>query len=150
MRSKRNKRTKRCSEFTLNTVHIAALVVSLFIMLMAYWFLDSRCGAIAQDIGAAEKALAKLDGELERETMKWNEMKTPEKLELALKKHGLDMNNPAPEQVIKMLPNGKIAPRQLSVVRALRRNAGSVSRTVQDTTQQRALAPKRAARKVVR
>ena len=119
-------------------------------MLMAYWLLDSRCSVIGQEIGDAEKTLAKLDGELERETMKWNEMKTPEKLELALKKHGLDMNNPAPEQVIKMLPNGKIAPRQLSVVRALRRNAGSVSRTVQDTTQQRALAPKRAARKVVR
>ena len=147
---RRNKRTKRCSEFTLNTMHIAAIVLSLFIMLMAYWVLDSRCGAIGQEIGAAEKALAKLDGELERETMKWNEMKTPERLELALKKHGLNMNNPAPDQVIKMKPNGRVAPRQMSVVRAQRRNAGTVSRTVQDTTPQKALAPKRAARKVVR
>jgi hypothetical protein len=147
---RRNKRTKRCSEFTLNTMHIAAIVLSLFIMLMAYWVLDSRCGAIGQEIGAAEKALAKLDGELERETMKWNEMKTPERLELALKKHGLNMNNPAPDQVIKMMPNGRVAPRQMSVVRAQRRNAGTVSRTVQDTTPQKALAPKRAARKVVR
>ena len=147
---RRNKRTKRCSEFTLNTMHIAAIVLSLFIMLMAYWVLDSRCGAIGQEIGAAEKALAKLDGELERETMKWNEMKTPERLEIALKKHGLNMNNPAPDQVIKMMPNGKMAPRQISVVRAQRRNAGSVSRTVQDTTSQKALAPKRVARKVVR
>ena len=147
---RRNKRTKRCSEFTLNTMHIAAIVLSLFIMLMAYWVLDSRCGAIGQEIGAAEKALAKLDGELERETMKWNELKTPERLELALKKHGLNMNNPAPDQVIKMMPNGRVAPRQMSVVRAQRRNAGTVSRTVQDTTPQKALAPKRAARKVVR
>ncbi len=147
---RRNKRTKRCSEVTLKTMHIAAIVLSLFIMLMAYWVLDSRCGAIGQEIGAAEKALAKLDGELERETMKWNEMKTPERLELALKKHGLNMNNPAPDQVIKIVPNGRVAPRQMSVVRAQRRNAGTVSRTVQDTTPQKALAPKRAARKVVR
>ena len=147
---KRNKRTKRCSQFALNTVHLAALVVSGFIMLMAYWLLDSRCGAIGQEIGDAEKTLAKLDGELERETMKWNEMKTPERLELALKKHGLNMNNPSPDQVIKMMDGGRVAPRQISVVRAQRRNAGAVSRTAQDTTQPRGMAAKRPARKVVR
>ena len=149
-RNKRNKRTARYSLFTLNAMHLAAIVVSGFIMLMAYWLLDSRCGAIGQEIGDAEKTLAKLDGELERETMKWNEMKTPERLELALKKHGLNMNNPAPDQVIKMTADGRMAPRQMSVVRAQRRNAGTVSRTVQDTTPSRGMAVKRTARKVIR
>jgi len=146
---KRNRRIKRQSHFALNTMHFAALVVSGFIMLMAYWWLDTRCSAIAQEIGAAEKGLARLDAELERETMKWNEMKTPERLEIALRQHGLDMNNPAPEQVIKMLPGGGVAPRQMSVVRAQRRNRSEVSRMVQDTSSKRTIAGKRAG-KVVR
>ena len=147
---KRNRRIKRQSHFALNTMHLAALVVSAFIMLMAYWWLDTRCGAIAQEIGAAEKNLARLDSELERETMNWNGMTTPERLEEALAKHGLDMHNPAPEQVIKMRQDGKVAPRQMSVVRAQRRNSSEVSRTAQDTSVKRTLASKRAARKVVR
>jgi hypothetical protein len=147
---KRNRRVKRQSHFALNTMHLAALVVSAFIVLMAYWWLDTRCGAIAQDIGSAEKVLAKLDAELDREAMKWNELKTPERLEAALAQHGLDMHNPGPDQVIKMNADGKVAPRQMSVVRAQRRNGSPVSRTAQDTTSKREPSLKRSARRVVR
>ena len=147
---KRNRRIKRQSHFALNTMHLAALVVSAFIMLMAYWWLDTHCSAIAQEIGAAEKGLARLDAELERETMKWNEMKTPERLEMALAQHGLDMHNPAPEQVIKMRPDGRVAPRQMSVVRAQRRNGTEISRTAQNAPAKSVLASKRISRKVVR
>ncbi len=135
---KRNKRVKRQSHFALNTMHLAALVVSGFIMLMAYWWLDTRCSAIAQDIGAAERSLAKLDAELDRETMKWNEMTTPERLESALARHGLDMHNPGPDQVIKMREDGRLVPRQMSVMRAQRRYSSTLSRTAQDTRSRRA------------
>ena len=141
---------KKMSVVAANTMRFGAIVVFLFVMVILNLLASSSCTQLMKAKGEKERKLAQLDEARMRESTRWEEMKTPEKLELALKKHGLDMNNPAPEQVIKMLPNGKIAPRQLSVVRALRRNAGSVSRTVQDTTQQRALAPKRAARKVVR
>lgn len=134
---KRNRRVKRHSHFALNAMNIATLLITGVCMLMAYWWLDSRCVAIAHDIGKAEKSLAKLDSELERETMKWNEMKTPERLEAALSRHGLDMHNPGPDQVIKMRFDGHVAPRQMSVVRAQRRNRSAVSRTAQDSSSKR-------------
>ena len=131
-------------------MHFAVLLVSIFIMMMAYWWLDTRCGAIAQDIGSAEKTLAKLDADLERETVKWNELKTPERLESALSQHGLNMHNPAPEQVIKMDAEGRLIPGQMSVARAQRRNTGTLSRTVQDTATRRLVAPMRTTRRMVR
>lgn len=110
------------------------LLITGSIMIFAYWFFDFRCVTIANDIGKAEKKLRLLNSNLEREMMKWNEMKTPERLEAALAKHGLDMHNPRPDQVIKMGIDGDVAPRQMSVVRARRRNKSSVSRTAQDNS----------------
>jgi len=130
---KRNRRKKRYSRFTLNTMNLAMLIVTGVIVLMAYCWFDSRCGAIAQEIDAAERKLAQLDGELERETMRWNEMTTPERLESALARHGLDMHLPQADQVISVGANGKISPRQMSVVRAMRRNGGEVSRTAKNS-----------------
>lgn len=147
---KRNKRKKRYSQFTLNTMNLAVLMVTGVIVLMGYCWFDSRCGAIAQEIADSERRLSQLDGELERETMRWNEMTTPEKLEAALAKHGLDMHLPQPDQVINVKHDGRISPRQMSVVRAKRRNGGDISRTAQGVSPRRAITSRRSSGKAIR
>lgn len=129
--SRRNKHIKRYSDFARNTSCFVALGVLAFSLAMVYWWLDSGCRTAASRMGTAERELAHLDGELERETMHWNEMKTPERLETALRAHGLEMNLPHPDQVINVTADGHIPQRQMSVVRAMRRNSHALSRTVQ-------------------
>ena len=147
---KRNRRKKRYSMFTMSTAGFSMLILTFVIALMAYCLLDSRCVAIAQDIGTAERTLAQLDSELERETMRWNEMTTPERLEAALAKHGLDMHLPQPDQVINVKANGKISPRQMSVVRAKKRNGGELSRTAQNTAPRKQYASRRSSGRAIR
>lgn len=115
---KKNRRIKRHSRFTSGATGIAALIVSSFIMLMIYWSLDVRCTAILREIGKAESQMKALESELGRELSRWNEMKTPERLDEKVTRFGLAMANAQPDQVVRMMPNGRPAPGQMAVARA--------------------------------
>ena len=120
---RRNRRIRKHSRFTSGATVVAALIVSAFFMLMIYWSLDARCTSIQREIGVAEKKLKALESELGRETARWNELKTRERLDEKITRFGLAMQNPLPDQVIRMTASGKPAPGQMAVARAKARSS---------------------------
>ena len=68
-----------------------------------------------------ERELARLEDAHMRESTRWEEMKTPDRIERALLQHGLSMRPPRPEQTVRMTANGTPYPGQLSLARARQR-----------------------------
>ena len=118
---RRNKRIKKRSRFATSSMGVASLIVSGFIMLMIFFGMNSRCSSIAREIGKKEKELQRLEAELTRENTRWDEMKVPERLNIALARFGLEMSAPKEEQIVRMTGTGVPAPGQL----ALRRMQGA-------------------------
>lgn len=118
---RRNKRIKKRSRFATSSMGVASLIVSGFNMLMIFFGMNSRCSLIAREIGKKEKELQRLDAELTREKTRWDEMKVPERLSVALTKFGLSMSAPREDQIVRMTGIGVPAPGQL----ALRRMSGA-------------------------
>ena len=108
----------------------AGIVVLLVTLALGYWFMDSKCAMLSQEMRKHELKYAALENERVREESRWNEKKTPEKLEQAMLQHGIEMSYPTPEQVVRMDGSGVPLAGQLSVVRFQRnRNAsGPVAR----------------------
>ena len=99
---RRNKRIKKHSRFATSSMGVASLIVSGFIMLMIFFSINSRCSSISREIGKKEKELQKLEAELTREKTRWDEMKVPERLSIALTKFGLAMSAPREDQMVRM------------------------------------------------
>ena len=102
------------------------------------WLLPLGCGGL-MIMAAAAMALcfvsgfARLERDCQREVGSWEELKTPESLNRALIRHGLDMGAANPgEQVVNMTTAGLPAPGQTSVAR-LRARRGSIDRMVLNT-----------------
>ena len=76
-----------------------------------------------------EREIAKLDDALLRESTRWEGMQTPEKLEMALLRHGLSMSTPRADRIVRMMDNGLPRPGQLSVAKARSRNGTVVGST---------------------
>lgn len=115
---RRNRRVKKYSHFKVGATGVVALIVSLFMMTMIYWTLDSQCTSIMREIGEAEKRVKALDAEYGRENARWNRMKVRERLDETITRIGLVMQTPKPDQVVRMMPNGEPAPGQMAVARA--------------------------------
>ena len=113
-------------------VPAAGVIVLAASVALSYWFMDSKSAQLGQ-IRKYEQKYAALEGERVREESRWNEKKTPEKLERAMLQHGIMMTYPTPEQVVRMDMNGRPMPGQLALVRFQRsRNAGErVARSAQ-------------------
>ena len=124
---KRNKRVKKYSRCAVNSVNAGALLVLMFFAMMVYWAQDAHCNELSQEIGKAEKELKKLESDYEREVSSWDELKTPDNLRQALIRHGIDMVQTNPGQVINMNASGKPMPGQMSVAR-IRQRQGRVDR----------------------
>lgn len=122
---RKNRKVKRNSRFLTNSVGFVALVFSGFVMMMVYWWLDSGCTTIAEEIGKAEKSFMTLEQEAVREAARWNEMTTPEKLEEKLTRFGLEMNLARADQWVHMNADGRPQPGQISVARAKSRASGA-------------------------
>ena len=114
---KRNRKVKKYSRSTVNSVNTVALIVLSFFALMVYWSQDARCTALTQEIGRAEQELRRLDGDCQREASSWDELKSPGRLAQAFIRHGIDMGQANPEQVIHMGKGGLPEPGQMSVAR---------------------------------
>jgi hypothetical protein len=101
----------------------ASIIVLLVTLVLGYWFLDSKCAMLGQEIRKHERKFGMLEDERLREEARWNEKKTPEKLEQAMLQHGLAMTYPASEQVVKMDGRGVPVAGQQSLARFLRSRA---------------------------
>lgn len=131
---RRNKRIKKNSRFATSSMGIASLIVSAFIMLMIFFAMNSRCSAITRDIGQKEKELQRLESELTREKTRWDEMKVPERLKVALARFGLEMEIPREDQIIRMGRTGTPVPGQIAVARMRGASASSATASVRTGT----------------
>lgn len=134
---KNRKIPKKMSVMASNTMHFGAVIVVLFVMVIINLLASSSCQQQLKTIGEKERMLAKLEEERVRESARWEEMKTPEKLESALLRHGLAMRYPRPEQVVRMKADGKPYPGQLSVAKAYQRQGLSAQYAVNERSSAR-------------
>ena len=124
--------SKKLSAVATRTMHFGAVIVMLFVMVIIKLLASSSCQQLLKSIGEKERVLVKLEEERVRESARWEEMKTPEKLESALLHHGLAMRYPKPDQVVRMKANGRPYPGQLSVAKVRQRN-GLTTAAYQDS-----------------
>jgi len=118
---KNRKVSKRMSVNATITMRFAAVIVIFFVMVILNILSSSSCTQLMKEKGEKEREIAKLDEAKSRESTRWDEMCTPERIEKALIRHGLQMKPPRPEQAVVMLANGKPRPDQF-VLRKARSN----------------------------
>ena len=121
------KMPKKMSVMAGRSVPIGAVMVMAFAMVILNMLASSSCKQLEKTIREKERQLAKLEDEQRRESMRWEEMKTPRHLESALLGHGLAMKLPKTEQVVRMRADGRPYAGQLSVAKASQRNKEAVA-----------------------
>lgn len=107
------------------TSHLGAIIAVSFVMVILNLLASSSCQQLMKSIGEGKRTLAKLEEERQRQSSKWDRMKIPERIEMALLRHGLDMKPARPDQNIQMRSDGTPYPGQLSVAKAARRRAAT-------------------------
>ena len=105
-----------------NTMRFGAIIMFFFVMVILNLLSSQSCTQLQNRKGAMEQEIAKLDDALLRESTHWEGMQTPEKLEMALLRHGLSMSTPRADRIVRMMDNGLPRPGQLSVAKARSRN----------------------------
>ena len=122
------KMPKKMSVMAGRSVQIGAVMVMAFAMVILNMLASSSCKQLSKTISEKERQLAKLENDQKREQERWDEMKTPERLEAALLKHGLAMRYSKPEtQVVRMDKSGRPYSGQASVARATERSKAAQS-----------------------
>lgn len=120
---KNKKVSKKMSVIATNTMRFGAIIVFFFVMVIFNLLSSSSCTQLMNEKGQKERELAKLEESFRRESTRWEEMKTPEKVEAALFRLGLKMSTPRPDQQIRLDANGAPCPNQLALKRLRQRSA---------------------------
>jgi len=120
---------KKMSVVATNTMRFGAIIVFFFVMVILNLLASSSCTQLLKTKGDLERDLVKLEDSWMRESTRWEEMKTPERVEEALVRHGLLMLHPKPEQTVRMRADGIPFPAQMSLTRARQRGAMTPPRT---------------------
>lgn len=118
---KNRKMPKKMSVVAANTMRFGAILFVFFVMVILNRLASSNCSELKRAKGVLEAKLVKLEDSRQRESIRWEQMTTPDKLQLALTRNGLKMVMPHPEQSVRMRPNGTPVPGQLALNRAARR-----------------------------
>ena len=120
---KNRKRSKKMSVMASRSMHIGAVMVMFFVMVILNLLASSSCTQIMKSIGEKERTLAKLEDERMRESARWDAMKTADNIDRALLKFGLSMRYAKAEQIVRMDSAGRPKPGQLAVARARKNSA---------------------------
>ena len=123
MKRKNRRTTQRHSIVASTAIRSGAILVALFVMVIFNMLSSSRCTQLVSEKCKMERELAKLEDARTRESSRWEEMKTPDKIEAALVKHGLRMSLPRFDQIIRIRRDGTIPAGQIAVTRARQRGA---------------------------
>jgi hypothetical protein len=107
---------------------VGVIVMAVTVALI-YGFVDSKCVQLGQEIRKHEIKYTTLENERVREAARWDEKKTPEKLERAMLQHGLAMNYATAEQVVRMDADGRPVAGQISLAKH-QRNRSAIERVV--------------------
>lgn len=120
--AKNRKISKKMSVIAQGSTMLCAVIVMLFVMVVVNLLADSSCSQLMKSIGAKEAQLKRLTDDCSRESARWDEMTTPDRLEAALKRHGLAMRYANAAQNIRMNAAGKPEPGQFAVARMEQRS----------------------------
>ena len=127
---KNRKVSKKMSVIAVQSMHIGAVMFSLFIMVILNLLAASNCSHLMKSIGEKEKELNKLEDARLREVSRWEEMKTPRRLEAALRDNGMSMHSHKSSQGVRMTSAGEPVPGQISVARAAMRSRTGATASV--------------------
>ena len=119
---------KKMSVVASNTMHFGALIVVFSVMVIVNLLASSSCSQLMKAIGEKERQLVKLEDAKARESTRWEEMITPERVKTALRSHGLLMDVAQSHQWVHMRSDGPPVPGQLSVARARQRSMEQTAR----------------------
>jgi len=118
---KNRKRSKKMSVSASRSMHFAAVIMMLFVMVIVNMLASSRCDQMLKAIGEKENLLARLEKDRERESGRWDQLNTCDNLDRILPRLGMSMKYPRAEQIVRMDGAGRVVPGQMSVARAERR-----------------------------
>jgi len=118
---KNRKMSRKMSVVTVHFMHMGAVLLMLFVMVIVNLLASSSCKQLENACRVKEAELKKLEDEHERESAKWAGMTTNENLEKALLAHGLSMHPPRASQIVRMRRDGTPHPAQLSLAKAEQR-----------------------------
>ena len=120
---KNRKVSKKMSVHATNTMRFGAIIAFLGVTIILNVLSSSSCDQLMNEKGGKEREVERLKDEYRRASTRWEEMKTPEKLERALFKHGLKMSVPRADQCIRLRDDGAPYPNQLALTRLRQRSA---------------------------
>lgn len=126
---------KKMSVVAVNTLRFGAIIVFFFVMVILNLLSSSSCTQLHNAKGELEREIARLDDAKMRESTRWEEMTTPEKVEESLVRFGIAMRPPRPEQMVRMTRDGRPHAGQLSLARLKSRTgvkAASVTSSAKD------------------
>jgi hypothetical protein len=96
---------------------VTGVILLIMGLMVAYWWMDSGCAQLGQEIRRCEQKSAALEDERVREEARWNEYNTPKKLKEMMLLHGIDMAYPTADQWVRMGADGQPVPKQLSLAK---------------------------------
>ncbi len=106
----RKKRKKQQMNGYIFPVPFAGIVVVASALALGYVWLGCQCEALGDEIAAIEARGVELNKKLLNAEYRWVRTKSPQSLEIALQRHGLDMDWPRANQVVRLecveLPRG--------------------------------------------
>ncbi len=118
------KMPKKMSVMATNTMRFGAIIVVFFVMVILNILSSSSCTQLSARQGEMRREIKKLEDACQRESTRWEEMTTPENVEIALFRHGLSMKAPRAAQTGQMRESGAPRPGQLSLAKAKLRYEG--------------------------
>lgn len=112
---KNKKISKRMSRITVNMMHLGAIMLTFFVMVVLNLMASSSCSQLTKIIADKEKQLADSKVELSKNIVRWDSVKSSVNLERALVVRGMSMNYPKSNQIVRMDERGRVIPSQNSV-----------------------------------
>jgi hypothetical protein len=83
--------------------------VAVVSLALVYLWIGHKCSQYSEEIKRLDNQSADLDNERIREQTKWDAMKSADKLDQLLVRHGLMMSYPTAAQVVRVGPGGAVA-----------------------------------------
>lgn len=129
--------SKKMSVVAQNTAYVGAVMLMVFVMVIVNMLASSSCSQLMKSIGDKERMLSRLEDERTRESARWEEMKTQENLNAALRKHGLSMRVAKQSQMVRLNEDGRLKPAQISVAKEMQRARNAMTASYSTGTTKR-------------